>query len=48
MLTVKWFQVFPSNTNNSVQLQSFVNTLLNVFKHCNLIVILFPHYSYVI
>ena len=33
LLTVKWFQVFLSNTDNSIQYQSFVCTQLSSFKY---------------
>ena len=35
--TVKWFQVFLSNTNNYVNYESFVGTKLNEFDYCYLI-----------
>ena len=31
---VKWFQVFLSNTNNSIYYYTFVSTKLNGFKYC--------------
>ena len=44
---VKWFQVFLSNTDNSVQYKSFAHTWLNGFKYFYLIlIILFIRYSY--
>ena len=45
--TVKCFQVFLSNTYNSIQCLSFVRTHLNGFKNRYLtLVILFIKYSY--
>ena len=38
--TFKWFQVFPSNTNNSNQHYSFICMQLNGFKHCYQILII--------
>ena len=31
--TVKWFQVFISNTNNSIHYKSFVGTQLNSYTY---------------
>ena len=38
--TVKWFQIFLSNMNNSIYYKSFVCTLWNGFKYCYLILII--------
>ena len=47
--TIKWFQVFLSNTNNSIQFLSFVFSKLNGLKYCYLILaIQFIKYSNVI
>ena len=32
--TVKWFQVFLSNTNNSINYYSFISSQLNGSKYC--------------
>ena len=38
--TVKWFQLFLSNTNNSIQYKSFVRKQWSGYRYCNLTLII--------
>ena len=41
--TVKWFQVFSSNVNNSIESKSFLCRERNDFKYCFLTLIIYLH-----
>ena len=44
--TVKWFQVLPLDTNNSIQHFSFACKQLNDSKYCDIILIIKLHKSH--